>query len=80
MMNRSTCKKNQAFIVFGKNFKIKKNYFNLSKKGDLKEAANNLYKVMRKIKKKKFKSIAVIKIPKSGIGQAINDRLKKSIL
>jgi L-threonylcarbamoyladenylate synthase len=78
MMNRSTCKKNQAFIVFGKNFKIKKNYFNLSKKGDLKEAANNLYKVMRKIKKKKFKSIAVIKIPKSGIGQAINDRLKKA--
>ena len=33
---------------------------------------------MRKKKKKKFKSIAVIKIPKSGIGQAINDRLKKA--
>jgi L-threonylcarbamoyladenylate synthase len=77
-MNSSTCKKNQAFIVFGKNFKIQKNYFNLSKNGNLKEAANNLYKVMRKIKKKKFKSIAVIKIPKLGIGQAINDRLKKA--
>ena len=38
----------QAFIVFGKKFKNFKNYFNLSKKGNLKEAAANLYKTMRK--------------------------------
>jgi len=44
----------------------------------LKEAANNLYKTMREVKKKKFKSIAVIKIPNKGIGYAINDRLKKA--
>ena len=42
----------QAFIVFGKKFKNFKNYFNLSKKGNLKEAAANLYKTMRKIKKR----------------------------
>ena len=65
-------------IGFGKKFKIGKNYFNLSKKGNLKEAANNLYKTMREIKKRKFKSIGVIKIPNADIGYAINDRLKKA--
>ena len=77
-MNKKSIKKQQALIGFGQKFKIGKNYFNLSKKGNLKEAANNLYKTMREIKKKKFKSIAVIKIPNKGIGYAINDRLKKA--
>tara|TARA_B100001123_G_scaffold148009_1_gene171445 strand:- start:39 stop:995 length:957 start_codon:yes stop_codon:yes gene_type:complete len=77
-MNKNTAKKKQALIGFGKGFKMGKNYFNLSKKGNLKEAANNLYKTMREIKKKKFKSIAVIKISNKGIGYAINDRLKKA--
>ena len=77
-MNKKKAKKNQALIGFGKKFKIGENYFNLSKSGNLKEAANNLYKIMRKIKKRKFKSIAVTKIPKKGIGYAINDRLKKA--
>ena len=54
------------------------NQFNLSKNGNLKEAANNLYKTMRKIKKGKFKSIAITKIPNIGIGRAINDRLRKA--
>ena len=51
-MNRKHSEKNQAFIGFGKKFKHGKNNFNLSKNGSLKEAANNLYKIMRKIKKK----------------------------
>jgi L-threonylcarbamoyladenylate synthase len=77
-MNRKNAKKNQALIGFGKKFKIGKNYFNLSKKGNLKEAANNLYKTMRQIRKRSFKSIAVEKIPNTGIGYAINDRLRKA--
>jgi len=77
-MNKNSINKNQALIGFGKNFKVGKNYFNLSKKGNLKEAANNLYKTMRIIKKKKFKSIVVNKIPNKDIGYAINDRLKKA--
>ena len=77
-MNRKNAKKHQALIGFGKKFKVGKNYFNLSKKGNLKEAANNLYKTMRKIRKRNFKSIAVVKIPNKGIGYAINDRLKKA--
>jgi L-threonylcarbamoyladenylate synthase len=78
LMNKSLPIKNDAFITFGKNFKSKKNYFNLSQKGNLNEAANNLYKTMRKIKKLKYRSISVCTIPNTGIGQAINDRLKKA--
>ena len=77
-MNRKNPEKNQALIGFGKKFKVGKNYFNLSKKGSLKEVANNLYKTMRKIRKRNFKSIAVVKIPNTEIGCAINDRLRKA--
>ena len=69
---------NHAYIVFGKKYKKNKNYFNLSKKGDLKEAAANLYKTMRKIKNKGYKKIFVSKIPNKGPGLAINDRLKRA--
>ena len=78
IMNQKPIISNHAFIVFGKKYKNNKNYFNLSKKADLKEAAANLYKTMRKIKKKGFKKIFVTKIPKSGPGIAINDRLLKA--
>jgi len=77
-MNKKYAKKSQALIGFGKKFKSRKNHFNLSKKGNLKEAANNLYKTMREIKKNKFKSIAVTRIPNKDIGYAINDRLMKA--
>ena len=78
LMDTIQPKKNEAFITFGKKFKDSKNHFNLSKNDNLNEAANNLYKMMRKIKKRNFKSIAVCKIPDFGIGRAINDRLKKA--
>ncbi len=71
-------KMEHAYIVYGKKFKNLTNYFNLSKKADLKEAAANLYKTMRKIKKKGFKKIFVAKIPNLGPGVAINDRLRRA--
>ncbi len=77
-INKNYPRKNAAFITFGKSFKSGKNYFNLSKNGNLKEAANNLYQIMRKIKNKKFKVISVCKIPNIGVGLAINDRLRKA--
>ena len=69
---------NQAYIVFGKKYKNSNNFFNLSKKANLKEAAANLYRIMRKIKKNGFKKIFVAKIPNSGPGIAINDRLSRA--
>ena len=65
----------EAFILIKKRKLSDKNYFYLSKNQNLKEAARNLYKTLRMIKKKKYKKIAVEKIPNKGLGQAINDRL-----
>ena len=76
--NKKQAKKNGAFISFGKKFKSAKNIFNLSKKNNLNEAANKLYGTMRIIRKLKYKSISVCKIPNVGLGLAINDRLKKA--
>ena len=56
----------------------KPNYYFLSQKGNLKEAAKNLYSTLRKIKKKKYSSIAVCKIPDRGYGKTINDRLLRA--
>ena len=67
-----------ALIVFGKKYKSSKNIFNLSKNGNIKEAARNLYKTLRKIKNLGFKKINVVKIPNNKIGIAINDRLRKA--
>ena len=75
IIGKNPNKKDQAFIVFGRKFKNNPNFFNLSKKGDLKEAAANLYKIMRIIKKNGYKKIFVSKIPNLGPGIAINDRL-----
>ncbi len=69
---------NHAYIFIGKEYNKNKNYFNLSKKGNLKVAASNLYSTMRKIKKKGYKKIFVAKIPNKGPGMAINDRLKRA--
>ena len=76
------CKKadnKAAFIVFGKKYKNnEKNIFNLSKSGNLEEAARKLYKTFRKIKNLGFKRINIVKIPNNKIGIAINDRLRKA--
>ena len=77
-LNCKTADSKDAFIVFGKKYKNGKNIFNLSYKGDLKEAGKNLYKTMRKIKNLNFKKIRVVKIPNRDIGIAINDRLTKA--
>ena len=65
----------EAFILIKKRKLSNKNFYYLTKNNNLKEAAKNLYKTLRMIKKKKFKSIAVEKIQNIGFGEAINDRL-----
>ena len=74
-LNIKKPKKQEAFILIKKRKYSKKNFYYLSKKNNLNEAAKNLYKTLRKIKKNKFKSIAVEKIPNIGFGETINDRL-----
>ena len=74
-LNVKKIKKNEAYVLVKKIKKIKPNYFFLSRNGSLKEAAKNLYSTLRRIKKKKYKSIAVEKISNNGLGKTINDRL-----
>ena len=77
-MNVKKAKDNEAYILFKRIKKAKPNYYFLSKKGSLREAAKNLYTTLRKIKKSKFKSIVVGKIPNKGLGITINDRLLRA--
>ncbi|MBD1157697.1 threonylcarbamoyl-AMP synthase [Pelagibacterales bacterium SAG-MED17] len=69
---------NEAFILIKKRRNLNKNYFYLSKTNNLKEAAKNLYKIFRVIKKKGYKKIAIEKIPNINIGEAINDRILRA--
>ena len=71
-------KKDEAFILIKKRKNSLDNYYYLSKKNDLNEAAKNLYSCLRKIKNKGYKSIAVEKISNRGIGKTINDRLNRA--
>jgi len=70
--------KNEACLFIKKKRINRANYFFLSKKGNLREAAKNLYSTLRTIKKNKYKSIAVFKIPNKGLGKTINDRLLRA--
>ena len=74
-MNIAKPKNNEAFIIIKKRKTKLKNYFYLTTKNNLDEAAKNLYSCLRKIKNKGYKSIAVEKIPNKGLGKTINDRL-----
>ena len=78
IMNAKKPPQKYAYIIFGKKDIKGNNIFNLSKKSNLKEAAKNLYKTFRLIKRKKFKKIFIMKIPNRDIGIAINDRIKRA--
>jgi L-threonylcarbamoyladenylate synthase len=51
---------------------------NLSARGDLIEAAANLFSHLRALDDVRYTRIAVMPIPMEGIGEAINDRLKRA--
>ncbi|PPR15842.1 MAG: Threonylcarbamoyl-AMP synthase [Alphaproteobacteria bacterium MarineAlpha9_Bin3] len=67
----------EAWLGFGKNPRSINNFINinLSKEGNLEEAAKNLFSMLRYLDKLQVRKIAVKKIPNKDIGIAINDRL-----
>jgi L-threonylcarbamoyladenylate synthase len=77
-INVTKPKIDEAFILIKKRKTKLENYFYLSTKNDLNEAAKNLYSFLRKIRNKGYKSIAVEKIPNIGLGKALNDRLTRA--
>lgn len=51
---------------------------NLSPAGDLGEAAANLFAMLRRLDRPEFTGIAAMPIPETGLGRAINDRLRRA--
>jgi L-threonylcarbamoyladenylate synthase len=51
---------------------------NLSVRGDLSEAAANLFGYLRTLDAKGARAIAVMPVPHHGLGEAINDRLRRA--
>ena len=74
-INVKNPKKGDALLSFGRNDYKFNPSLNLSKKGDLYEAAQNLFDYLRKLDKLKMKRIVVMPIPQRGIGKTINERL-----
>ncbi len=53
---------------------------NLSARGDLAEAAANLFGYLRALDAKAARAIAVMPVPHHGLGEAINDRLRRAAM
>lgn len=77
-LNIKKPKKHSAYLLISKKKGKNKNFFYLTKNKNLDEAGKNLYNILRQIKKKKYKLIEVEKIPNTGMGLAINDRLLRA--
>ncbi|HET9903326.1 MAG TPA: L-threonylcarbamoyladenylate synthase [Xanthobacteraceae bacterium] len=68
---------NEALLAFGP-APPRAAMLNLSAKGDLVEAAANLFSYLRKLDASGAPTIAVMPIPQEGLGEAINDRLRRA--
>jgi very-short-patch-repair endonuclease len=77
-LNATSVAADEALLAFGKPLKGAAQTLNLSAKGDLIEAAANLFGSMRALDNPAFKAIAVMPVPNEGVGEAINDRLKRA--
>ena len=69
--------KNAAVLNFG-NKKYNVLTFNLSEKGDITEAAANLFAGLRILDESDAEVILCDYLPKNGLGFAVNDRLKRA--
>ena len=66
----------EALLGFGPT--APKEAVNLSPTGDLTEAAANLFAMLRLLDDPKHRAIAVMPVPDTGLGIAINDRLRRA--
>jgi L-threonylcarbamoyladenylate synthase len=68
----------EALLAFGPAPDFSGTTFNLSPRGDLIEAAANLFSHLRALDNSGARSIAVMSVPHEGLGEAINDRLRRA--
>ena len=74
-LNAREAQPGEVLLAFGND--ASQASYNLSPNGDLKEAAANLFAMLRKLDSESG-AIAVMPIPNNGLGEAINDRLMRA--
>jgi L-threonylcarbamoyladenylate synthase len=74
-LDAATAEAGEAYIAFGPG---QDGPLNLSPSGDLREAARRLFSCLRAADALRPKAIAIAPIPESGLGEAINDRLRRA--
>ncbi len=76
-LDARTKRPGEAFLAFGSAGAVDAD-LNLSAAGDLAEAAANLFAMMRALDRGGAAGIAVAPVPETGLGRAINDRLRRA--
>ena len=81
-LNAQAVEAGEAVLLFGDNqpdgTAFAQARLNLSPRGDLTEAAAHLYDYLRRLDQRCAQGIAIAPIPESGLGAAINDRLRRA--
>jgi len=81
-LNATNCEPGEALLAFGSapipGQEAAAATLNLSSRGDVAEAATHLFGYLRELDATRAKAIAVMPIPNEGLGEAINDRLRRA--
>jgi L-threonylcarbamoyladenylate synthase len=78
-MDAVTARPGEALLAFGPHLPSGfARVLNLSPRGDLTEAAANLFAMLHRLDRSEFTGIAVMPVPDDGLGRAINDRLRRA--
>jgi L-threonylcarbamoyladenylate synthase len=75
-LNASAAEPGEVLLGFGP--AAPTDALNLSPTGDLQEAASHLFAMLRQLDDPKYRGIAVMPVPETGLGIAINDRLQRA--
>jgi L-threonylcarbamoyladenylate synthase len=83
-LNASGVEANEALLAFGPaelpGVDAATVVMNLSARGDVNEAAANLFGYLRALDTAGVRTIAVMPVPQHGLGEAINDRLRRAAI
>jgi L-threonylcarbamoyladenylate synthase len=78
-LNATTIGPGEALLAFGGDIPAGACVtINLSQSGNVEEAASRLFAALRELDQVRASAIAVMPIPATGLGEAINDRLQRA--
>ncbi len=77
-LDATSPRQGEALLAFGPDAPAFSPMINLSPRADLGEAAANFFAALRELDALGVSAIAVMPIPDHGLGEAINDRLRRA--